>query len=63
MKNIFSLFFFSFLLTILIQSCTKSNKNSKMNTMITLSKASVKRGEQVFAKADISNAIQLSSGI
>jgi hypothetical protein len=55
MKNILALIFSFLALTIFIAACKKGNTNSKINSLITLSKASIKRGEQVYATADMAN--------
>jgi hypothetical protein len=53
--KIFKLFIF-FPCLIFILSCNKNNNSSKVNSLITLSKPNIKRGEQLFATTNIGNS-------
>jgi hypothetical protein len=56
MKSIFKLIIFSFPSLIFIPACKKNNSSSKVNPLITLSKSSIKRGEQLFATTNVENS-------
>jgi hypothetical protein len=56
MKSIFKLIIFSFPFLIFILACNKNNNSSRVNSLITLSKPNIKRGEQLFATTNTGNS-------